>query len=144
MTQVNVLETLIRQVRLRLRTTWLVLELSETVSSTQSLLVTRNLALLGLDYGTKFYQSTELGWDFSLVDAFDVLVQQVLLFDVDVLLIELLFRRLPLVELMRLPVAWQDLLDFLEVSEAGICHFRVDVDEFVYIKLYIEHVSLLC
>ena len=77
--QVDELDALVRQVRrtgiLALR---LVLEFLQPICAAEGLLTSGDLALLGSNYGAELNQSAELGRHLCLIDAFDVLVEQVL------------------------------------------------------------------
>ena len=82
MAQINVLYHVFWQIGYSVLASGPILQLFQAVGATKGLLIPWYLTLFGPDDGSKLDHGAELCRDFSLVDAFYILIEKVLLLDV--------------------------------------------------------------
>lgn len=86
------------------------LELVEGVDSAKSLLILWNLVLSWPYQAPELIDGSEFERHLCLIDSFDIVAQQMVVGDTVELLLEELLCRLPLIQVVQLPVPWQDLI----------------------------------
>jgi len=129
MKQINLLERMTWQVRAILHGIGLYFKLIQRVDSTKSLLILWNLVFPWSDEATELVDCSEFEGHLGLVNAFDVVAQQVVVGDAVELLLKDLLCRLPLVQVEQLPVSRQDFVVDLAEVFVGAFSLRVDVDD---------------